>query len=394
MKPILKGILTAALVIAAAAILSGCKGKKAAPPEQPQDAAGIKGGTIMDIQKEIFGQLPDGTAVEIYTLTNSKGVRTRIMTYGATVVSLEVPDRSGNLADICLGHDALAGYLERNTNPYFGSIIGRVANRIAKGRFTLDGVTFELARNNGKNSLHGGLRGFDAVVWGAEPVREDGIVGVKFTYLSKDGEEGYPGNLNVTVVYMLTDQNELKISYEAATDKATPINLTNHAYFNLAGQGEGDILGHELMLNAEAFTPSDSELIPTGEIRAVKGTPWDFTVPKLIGARIAEVPGGYDNNFVLPGGGGQLQLAARVREPRSGRAMEILTTEPAIQFYTSNFLDGTIAGKGGKVYKKHYAFCLETQHFPDSPNHPNFPSTILNPGETYRSLTVHKFTVS
>jgi len=347
----------------------------------------------MDIQKGSFGRLPDGTAVEIYTLTNSKGVTTGIMTYGATIVSLEVPDRNGNRADICLGHDALAGYLERTTNPYFGSIIGRYANRIAKGRFRLDGVDYQLARNNGENSLHGGLRGFDAVVWGAEPVSEDGMVGVKFTYLSRDGEEGYPGNLKVTVVYTLTDQNELKISYEAATDKATPINLTNHAYFNLAGQGEGDILGHELMLNAEAFTPSDAELIPTGEIRPVKGTPWDFTIPKLIGAQIAEAPGGYDNNFVLPGGGGELQLAARVREPGSGRVMEILTTEPAIQFYTSNFLDGTIFGKDGKIYKKHYAFCLETQHFPDSPNRPNFPSTILRPGEIYKSLTVHHFAV-
>ncbi len=345
----------------------------------------------MDMQKEIFGRLPDGTAVELYTLTNGKGVRTRIMTYGATIVSLEVPDRSGNRADICLGHDALAGYLERNTNPYFGSIIGRYGNRIAKGQFMLDGAAYQLAKNNGENSLHGGLRGFDAAVWGAEPVRGEGAVGVKFTYLSRDGEEGYPGNLKVTVVYTLTDQNELKISYEAATDKATPVNLTNHAYFNLAGQGEGDILGHELMLNAEAFTPVDAGLIPTGEIRPVKGTPWDFTSPKAIGAEIALVEGGYDHNFVLRGGGGPLELAARVHEPGSGRVMEILTTEPAIQFYTGNFLDGTIVGKGGKAYKKHSGFCLETQHFPDSPNNPNFPSTILRRGETFNSLTVHRF---
>ena len=348
----------------------------------------------MDIQREIFGRLPDGTAVEIFTLTNGKGIKTRIMTYGATVVSLEVPDRSGNPADICLGHDALAGYLERNTNPYFGSIIGRYGNRIAKGQFTLDGAAYQLAKNNGENSLHGGLRGFDAVIWEAESIKEATAVGVKFTYLSRDGEEGYPGNLKVAVTYMLTDQNELKIGYEAITDKATPVNLTNHAYFNLAGQGEGDILGHELMLNADAFTAVDAALIPTGEIRAVTGTPWDFTTPKAIGADIALVEGGYDHNFVLRGGGGPLELAARVHEPGSGRVMEIWTTEPGIQFYTGNFLDGMITGKGGKVYKKHFGFCLETQHFPDSPNKPNFPSTILRPGETYNSLTVHKFAAS
>lgn len=393
MKNTAKGWITCVLIIAAGVCLAGCKGKKAEPPVQAGEAAERGGGEPMDIQKEIFGRLPEGTAVDVFSLTNGKGIRARIMTYGATLLSLEVPDRNARTADICLGHDGLEGYLDRKTNPYFGSTVGRYANRISGARFTLDGVTYTLAQNNGRNSLHGGLKGFDAVVWNAEPVREPGAVGVKFDYLSKDGEEGYPGNLRVTVVYLLTDQNELKITYEATTDEATPVNLTNHAYFNLAGQGEGDILGHELMINADAFTPVDEELIPTGEIRPVGGTAWDFTVPKLIGSRIADVPGGYDNNYVLRGGGGKLDLAARVREPQSGRVMEIWTTEPAIQFYTGNFLDGTITGKAGKVYKKHFGFCLETQHFPDSPNKPNFPSTILRPGETYRSLTVHKFSL-
>ncbi len=393
MKKTAIGFLAFVLIIAAGLILPGCKGKKAAPPTPAGRPDQSGGGEPMDIQKEIFGRLPDGTAVDLFTLTNGKGIKAKLMTYGATLVSLEVPDRSGRPADICLGHDRLEGYLDRKTNPYFGSTVGRVANRISNGQFTLDGVTYRLAKNDGRNSLHGGFKGFDAVVWNAEPIREPAAVGVKFDYLSKDGEEGYPGNLKVTVVYLLTDQNELKISYEASTDKATPINLTNHAYFNLAGQGEGDILGHELTINAEAFTPVDAELIPTGEIRPVAGTPWDFTSPKLIGARIADVPGGYDNNFVLRGGE-PLALAARVHERESGRVMEIWTTEPAIQFYTGNFLDGTITGKAGKVYRKHFGFCLETQHFPDSPNKPNFPSTILRPGEVYKSLTVHKFFLS
>jgi len=344
----------------------------------------------MDIQKESFGKLPDGTGIELYTLTNSKGLKVRIMTYGGTIVSLEVPDRNGKPGDTVLGYDSLDGYLKNN--PYFGSIVGRYGNRIAKGKFTLDGITYQLAKNDGENHLHGGIKGFDKAVWTAEPVRGEGVVGVKLSYLSKDGEEGYPGNLSCTVIYTLTEENELKISYEATTDKATPVNLTSHSYFNLAGQGEGDILGNVLMLNAEAYTHVDKGLIPTGEILPVKGSPMDFTSPKAIGAQIAEVKGGYDHNFVLRGGGaGKLELAVQVYEPTSGRVMEIYTTEPGIQFYSGNFLDGTITGKGGKVYQKHYGFCLETQHFPDSPNHPNFPPTILRPGEKYTSLTVHKF---
>jgi aldose 1-epimerase len=386
-------IVTAALVSAAVFGFFACKGKTAGPPEQTAAPAQApaSGGTSMDIQKQPFGQLPDGTPVDIYTLTNKNGLKARIATYGGTIVSLEVPDKDGRLADIVLGHDALAGYLDRKTNPYFGAIIGRYANRIAKAEFTLDGVTYHLAKNDSGNSLHGGLRGFDAVVWQAEPVKEEGAVGLKLSYLSKDGEEGYPGNLSSTVVYTLTDQNELKIAYEATTDKPTPVNLTNHSYFNLAGQGQGDILGEDLMLNADAYLPVAPDLIPTGQIAPVKGTPYDFTAAKEIGVDIGKVKGGYDNCYVLRGGGQGLALAARVSDPVSGRVLEISTTEPAIQFYTGNFLDGTITGKAGKVYKQHYGFCLETEHYPDSPHHSDFPSTILRPGEVFRSETVHKF---
>jgi len=367
--------------------LTACKGNKAGLPTPAALGGPAEGGTAMNVQKNPFGRTPDGTAVEIYTLTNDKGLKARVMTYGATLVSLEVPDRKGKSGDIVLGYDALEGYIKNN--PYFGSIVGRYGNRIAKGRFVLDGITYELATNNGENHLHGGIKGYDKIVWKAEPVRGDGDVGVKFSYLSKDGEEGYPGNLNITVVYTLTNDNELKISYEATTDKATPVNLTHHSYFNLAG--EGDVLAHELTINADAYTPVDAGLIPTGEIRPVKDSPFDFTTPHTMGERIALVEGGYDHNFVLRSGGGMMDLAARVVEPKSGRVMEISTTEPGLQFYSGNFLDGTITGKGGKAYLKHYGFCLETQHFPDSPNKPNFPSTILRPGAVYKSLTIHKF---
>ena len=387
----LKMIVTAAFVSAALFGFLACKGKTAGAPEESAAPAPTAGGTSMDIQKQLFGQLPDGTPVNIYTLTNRNGLRTRITTYGGTIVSLEVPDRSGRLADIVLGHDSLPGYLDRKTNPYFGTIVGRYANRIAKAAFTLDGVAYDLAKNDGENTLHGGLRGFDAAVWQAEPVKESGAIGLKLSHLSKDGDEGYPGNLSCTVVYLLTDQDELKISYEATTDKATPLNLTNHTYFNLAGQGEGDILAHELMLNADTYLPTTPQLIPTGEIAPVKGTPFDFTAPKAIGADIAKVKGGYDNCYIIRGGGGAPALAARVVEPTTGRVLEISTTEPAVQFYTGNFLDGTITGKAGKVYKQHYGFCLETQHYPDSPNHPEFPSAVLQPGQVFRSVTIHKF---
>ena len=359
----------------------------------PEGAAAGTGGPRMAITREIFGSLPDGAPVDIYSLKNEAGLEARIMTYGATLVSLKVPDRGGAFADVSLGFDMLAGYL--GTHPYFGVIVGRYANRIAKARFTLSGHEYSLAPNNNGNTLHGGLRGFDKVVWTAEALQVADGVGLRLTYLSKDGEEGYPGNLAVTVVYMLTNANELEIRYEATSDKRTPVNLTNHAYWNLKGEGNGDILGHVLRLEADRITAVDSpvNLIPTGEILPVAGTPFDFTSPHTIGERIDQVEGGYDHNFVLKSGGGTLGLAARVEEPGSGRVLEIWTDQPAIQFYTGNFLDGTVTGKGGKAYRKHSGLCLETQHFPDSPNHPNFPSTILEPGRTYRTTTVHKFIV-
>jgi aldose 1-epimerase len=358
-------------------------------PAAEQAAAEVEGKRKMDIQQDVFGTMPDGTEVLLFTLTNSQGLKAKIISYGAILVAFEVPDKNGNLEDITLGYGSLEGYLE--TTPYFGAVVGRYGNRIANGKFSLQGQEYTLATNNGENHLHGGTKGFDKVVWEAEAIKEERAVGVKLNYLSPDGEEGYPGNLACTMVYTLTEDNELKFSYEATTDKATPVNLTQHSYWSLAGQGTSDILGHELMLNADKYTPVDEGLIPTGELRAVSDTPFDFTTPHTIGARIADVPGGYDHNFVLRGGGESLELAARVYEPGSGRVMEIFTDQPGIQFYAGNFLDGTITGKAGKVYHKHYGFCLETQHFPDSPNRAAFPSTILEPGETYRTRTVHKF---
>jgi aldose 1-epimerase len=315
------------------------------------------------------------------------------MNYGGIILSIRVPDRKGQLADIALGHETLEGYIPNP--PYLGAVVGRYANRIAKGSFTLDGKSYTLPQNDGTNTLHGGLKGFDKVVWEGEPLK--GKTGVAFSYLSKDGEEGFPGNLKIKVTYTLTDANELVIDYEATTDKATPLNVSQHSYFNLAGEGNGDILNHEVMINADRFTPVDKNLIPTGELRPVKGTPFDFTTPTRIGARIDDnydqlvLGHGYDHNFVINRKGGGLTLAARVYEPASGRALEVSTTEPAIQFYTGNFLDGSVTGKQGHVYKHRYGFCLETQHYPDSPNHPDFPTTILRPGKTFRSKTVFKF---
>jgi aldose 1-epimerase len=367
-------------------IVFGCEKKEAGSVEKPE----VKEKNEMSITKESFGQTPDGQEITLYTLTNPNGIKAKIMNYGATLVSLEMPDRDGSLADITLGFDTLDGYFTEH--PYFGVIVGRYANRIGKGRFVLDGVEYKLATNDGSNHLHGGIKGFDKVVWKVNEVKaNDNIAAVKLSYLSKDGEEGYPGNLTCSVVYTLTKDNELRIDYEAKTDKTTVINMTNHAYWNLAGQGNGDILGHELMINADKYTPVDEGLIPTGEIKNVKDSPMDFTKPMAIGSRIDEVKGGYDHNYVLNSGGGKLTLAARVYEPTTGRVMEIYTIEPGIQFYSGNFLDGSITGKSGKVYKKHYGFCLETQHFPDSPNKPKFPSVVLKPGEKYTTVTVHKF---
>jgi aldose 1-epimerase len=367
------------LVLAATAIyMSGCA-------TEPQ----AKEKSKMSVRKEPFGQTTDGKGVDIYTLTNANGLRARITNYGAILVSLEVPDRNGKLADITLGYDALDGYIKRGS--FFGATVGRYANRIGGAGFVLNGIEYELAANNGENHIHGGKKGFDKVVWNAEQVETADAVGVKLTYLSKDGEEGYPGNLDCTIVYTLTSNDELKISYEAETDKTTVINLTNHSYYNLAGQGNGDILGHEIMLNADSYTVVDKGLIPTGEIRSVKDSPMDFTSPMSIGSRIGQVGKGYDHNYVLNSGGGSRALCARVYEPTSGRVMEVHTTEPGVQLYTGNFLNGSITGKDGKVYNKHYAFCLETQHFPDSPNKPDFPSVVLEPGQKYTTVTVHKF---
>lgn len=341
-----------------------------------------------------YGTMPDGTAVEAFTLTNTNGVRLTAITLGGIITELSVPDRTGAMGDIVLGFDRLDGYL--NDHPFFGAIIGRYGNRIGKGRFTLDGQMYTLAVNNGENHLHGGIKGFDKVVWRGEPAATG--AGVIFTRRSVDGEEGYPGNLDVTVTYTLTDQNALVVDYAATTDTATPVNLTQHSYFNLAGKGTS--VDHVLMLNADRYTPVDAGLIPTGALTSVEGTPFDFRQPTAIGARIDGTDQqlvygkGYDHNWVLSRAGAGLQLAARVTEPTSGRTMEIQTTEPGIQFYAGNFLDGTLTGKGGQRYAHRSGFCLETQHFPDSPNQPAFPSTILRPGQRYTSQTVFTFGVA
>jgi aldose 1-epimerase len=351
--------------------------------------------TIMKITQQPFGQTRDGVAVTLYTLTNDNGLEANITNYGGIIVSLFAPDQAGNRADVVHGFDSLDGYLGKH--PFFGCAVGRFANRIAGGKFTLNGVEYTLALNNGPNHLHGGLQGFDKKVWASQPFEQAGAVGLTMRYRSPDGEEGYPGNLDVTMVYTLTAQNELKIEYTAAADQSTIINLTNHTYFNLAGKG--DILGHQLMINADYFTPVNENLIPTGELRAVAGTPHDFSQLTAIGNRINQADeqlqraGGYDHSYVLNARGNLAVLSARVVEPGSGRVLEMYATQPAVQLYTGNFLDGSLTGKGGRVYHKRSAFCLETQHYPDSPNQPDFPSTVLNPGQEYHHTTVYKFGV-
>jgi aldose 1-epimerase len=344
-----------------------------------------------------FDRTPDGQSVDLITLRNQAGIEVRIMTYGATILSLKTPDRAGTLDDISLGFDTFAPYVDKS--PYFGTVVGRYGNRIAKGKFTLDGQTYTLATNNGPNHLHGGNKGFDKKVWKPDTFQNASGVGVKLSYVSADGEEGYPGTLSADVTYTLNDKNELIVDYHATTDKATVVNLTQHTYFNLAGDKANDILGHQLQLNADRYTPVDDTLIPTGELAPVDGTPFDFRTPTAIGARIGQDNEqlkrgkGYDHNWVLTRQGEGLSLAARVVEPTSGRTLEIRTTEPGIQFYSGNFLDGTLTGKGGRVYPQRSGFCLETQHFPDSPNHPNFPSTVLRPGQEYKTQTVFAFGV-
>jgi aldose 1-epimerase len=354
--------------------------------------SGLQAKAKSKMQKQSFGKTEDGQPVNLYILTNKNGMEAAITNYGGTVVSLKVPDRNRKFEDVVLGYDNLDGYATGKA--YIGATVGRYANRIAHATFTLDGTTYTLAKNDGDNHLHGG---FNKRVWTAKDVSSSAGQALELTYLSKDGEEGFPGNLPVKVVYTLTDQNELKIDYSATTDKDTVLNLTNHAYFNLAGQGNGDILQQQIMIKADRFTPIDAVSIPTGELRSVKGTPFDFTNSTAIGARIDQddqqlkLGKGYDHNWVLNNGTpGSLFLAAQAYDPHSGRVLEVLTTEPGIQLYTGNFLDG-IHGKDGKVYNRRYAFCLETQHFPDSPNHPNFPSAELKPGQHFQSTTVYKF---
>ena len=366
-----------------AAVLVGCTSLKQAPVQ------------IGQISRQPFGQTKDGIAVDLYTLRNSKGAEVGICNYGGLVTFLKVPDRNGQFGDVVLGYDTLADYIKES--PYFGALIGRYGNRIAKGKFKLDGKEYTLATNNAPNALHGGLKGFDKVVWEPRILATLEGPALKLKYESKDGEEGYPGNLSVTAVYTLTDDNALKLEYTATTDKDTVVNFTQHSYFNLAGKG--DILNHEVMMPADRFTPVDSTLIPTGELKPVDGTPFDFRTPTAIGARIGQEDeqlkfgNGYDHNWVINKPMGQLGLMARVYEPTTGRVLEVGSTEPGLQFYTGNFLDGKLTGKGGWVYQFRNGFCLEAQHYPDSPNQPNFPSVVLKPGQVYQSTIIFKFSV-
>ncbi len=349
----------------------------------------------LSITSKPFGTTADGQKVTLYTLRNAAGATATISNYGGTVTSLRMPDRNGKFDDIVLGFKSLGDYEKKS--PYFGCLVGRYGNRIAKGKFELDGREYTLATNNNGQSLHGGLKGFDKVVWDATPVETKEGPSLRLTYVSKDGEEGYPGNLSVTATYTLTNRNELKLVFRAKTDKATVVNLTHHSYFNLAGQGRGDILGHVVTIHANKFTPVDKVLIPTGKIATVKGTPFDFRKPTPIGARIngsdeqLKLGKGYDHNWVADKLPGHLGLVAKVEEPKTGRVMEVISTEPGVQFYSGNFLDGTLTGKGGKVYNFRDGFCFEPQHFPDSPNRKNFPSTVLKPGQTYKNTIIYRF---
>jgi aldose 1-epimerase len=377
------------------ALAGACKRadqERAAAPAAATPAATEKHASV---SRAPFGTLPDGTAVELFTLTNAGGMDVRVTNYGGIITVIRTADRNGKFDDVTLGYDSLDGYLK--STPYFGAIVGRYANRIGKARFRLDGRTYKLAANDGPNTLHGGLKGFDKAVWKAEPFEKEGVVGIVFSHTSPDGDEGFPGTLSIQVTYTLSDQNELAFDFHATTDKPTVLNLTQHAYFNLAGEGSGDVLGHELTINADRYTPVDATLIPTGELANVAATPLDFRTSTAIGARIdadhqqIRLGKGYDHNYVLNRQGDELVLAARVEEPKSGRVLEVRTTEPGMQFYSANWLDGTITGKSGRPYQRRHAFCLETQHFPDSPNKSAFPTTTLRPGEEFRSKTVYTF---
>ena len=396
MAGLINGRRVAAVGLTVVALLGqiGCTPTPASTSSAPVVASGVT--------RAPFGRTTDGRAADVFTITNAHGIEVRLSNYGGIITSLRTPDRTGHFDDIVLGYDSLSGYL-RDT-PYFGAIVGRYGNRIAGGRFTIDGTTYRLAVNNGPNSLHGGLRGFDKVVWNAVPFQNASGAGVALDYTSADMEEGYPGTLRTHVTYTLTNDNRLIVDYLATTDKPTPINLTQHSYWNLAGDGSRDILAHVLTINADAMTPVDTTLIPTGDIAPVAGTPFDFRTATAIGLRIDQrqntqirFGGGYDHNFVLNRAGASadsLVHAARVAEPWTGRTMDVYTTEPGMQFYTGNFLDGSITGKSGHIYHYRYGLALETQHYPDSPNHPSFPSTILRPGQQYKTRTVFAFGVS
>lgn len=373
-------ILVLTSLVFSSLLLVNCSGNQGRKEKQQK--------YTMNLTKKIFGEV-DGKTVFQYTLTNENGMTVKILNYGGIVTHIFVSDKNGDLADVALGYDSLSSYLA--TTPYFGALVGRYGNRIAAGKFELEGVTYNLAVNNGPNHLHGGIKGFDKVVWDAEDFLEADKTGVVLKYLSKDMEEGYPGNLTVKVTYTLTAKNELFIDYEAETDKTTIVNLTHHSYFNLKGHGNGDILDQQMEIFADQYVPVDETLIPTGELLPVKGTPMDFTSPHSIGDRISQVEGGYDHCWVLRNFDGKMRLTARVTEPASGRVMEVLTDQPGLQFYSGNFLDGSNIGKGGVAYQKHYGFCLESEHFPDSPNQPQFPPVVLKPGEKYQTQTIYRF---
>ncbi len=376
------GLSATLMLLLALALLTGCKSKQ-----------NQQNGSEMKVEQKIVAQF-EGKDVTEYSLTNSSGMEVRLISYGAIVTHLTAPSRTGVYEDVVLGFDEAEKYWTepyRSNVCYLGAIVGRYGNRIGGGKFTLNGKDYSLAVNNGPNSLHGGLVGFDKVVWENEAVRTEEGVGVRFSYLSRDGEEGYPGNFTIAVTYLLKDDNSLLIEYEGSIDQPCPVNVTHHGYFNLSGEARRDILGHQMMIKADRYTVVDETLIPTGELRPVVGTVMDFNTPYAIGERIGQVEGGYDHNYVLSDGVTQLRQVVRVYEPESGRVMEVFTTEPGVQFYSGNFLDGILTGKGGVSYQKHWGFCLETQHFPDSPNQPAFPSTVLEPGSVYRQTTVYRF---
>jgi aldose 1-epimerase len=381
-----------ALIILFAPALIACNDKtKEKEMTDPNSEIGLPY-TKFSVIEDAYGEI-EGNKITQYTLTNPKGMSVNIINYGGTVTDIMAPDKNGKMGNVVLGYDSLSGFLQTG-NPYFGCLVGRYANRIANAKFILDGKDYTLAPNNNGNTLHGGIKGFDKRIWKASDINTDSVSSIKFSYDSKDGEEGYPGNLHSEVVYTLTKDNELKIEYKATTDKATPVNLTNHCYFNLSAGADSAILDHELLLKADKYTPVDDKLIPTGKIDDVKGGPMDFTSAKKIGRDLAHVTGGYDHNWVLNRSGNGLEMIGSLYHAPSGRFMEVYTTEPGIQFYSGNFLNGTLKNtRGGAKYIRHAGLCLETQHFPDSPNQPGFPNTILRPGQTYTQTTIYKFSV-